>query len=175
MPRDARDTRDTRDTRGQSLVEFALVLPVFLLLLVGIFDLGHVVWSNDALTSAAREAARYAIVHGGSDSTTCPVGPTLRADIPPVSADCPHPSPEKQSIKDAASRWLSGVGGNVTISVCYGNVAVCRTDTDEPGATNARGTPVTVSISTRVSLAAPSLLGLGPIGLSTSSTMTVSH
>jgi len=161
--------------RGQALVEFALVLPVFLLLLVGIFDLGHVVWSNDALTNAAREAARFAMVHGGSDSTLCPVGPTLRADIPPASTDCPFPSPSRQSIKDVATRWLSGVGGDVTISVCYGSVATCTNDTDAAGATNARGMPVTVSIRTHVSLGAPSLLGLGPIGLFTSSTMIVSH
>ena len=56
-------TRSDR-SRGQAMVEFALVIPVFILLMVGIFDLGRVVWVNDTLATAAREAARFAIGHG---------------------------------------------------------------------------------------------------------------
>jgi Flp pilus assembly protein TadG len=49
--------------RGQALVEFALVIPLFLLMLVGIFDLGRAVFSYNTLTNAAREGARLAIVN----------------------------------------------------------------------------------------------------------------
>lgn len=49
--------------RGQSLAEFALVLPIFLLIVIGIFDLGRAVFSNTTLTNAAREGARLAIVN----------------------------------------------------------------------------------------------------------------
>lgn len=49
--------------RGQALVEMALVLPVFLLLFVGLFDLGSAVFSYNSLTNAAREGARLAIVN----------------------------------------------------------------------------------------------------------------
>jgi len=162
--------------RGQSLVEFALVLPIFLMLLVAVFDIGHVVWANDALASAAEEATRYAIVHGGSESTTCPVGPPApTARTSDFDADCAFPSPSREAVRDAARRWLNGVGGDAVISVCYGAVAHCAGDVDQPNATNARGTPVTVSISARLSLAAPSLLGIGPIGISASSTMLVNH
>jgi Flp pilus assembly protein TadG len=49
--------------RGQSLVEFALVIPVFLLLLIGVFDLGLGVFSYNSVTNAAREGARLAIVN----------------------------------------------------------------------------------------------------------------
>ena len=48
--------------RGQSLVEFAVILPVFVLLLVGIFDLGRAVYATSTLNNAAREAGRLAIV-----------------------------------------------------------------------------------------------------------------
>jgi Flp pilus assembly protein TadG len=49
--------------RGQALVEFALVIPLFLLLLVALFDVGRAVFSYNTLTNAAREGARIAIVN----------------------------------------------------------------------------------------------------------------
>ena len=36
-----------------------------------------------------REGARFAIVHGGSDATLCPVGPTARTDILAASIRSP--------------------------------------------------------------------------------------
>ena len=51
-----------RDRRGQSVVEFALVLPMLLLVLFGITELGRAVMTKNVLTSAAREGARLAIV-----------------------------------------------------------------------------------------------------------------
>lgn len=165
-----------RDDRGQSLVEFAMVLPIFLMLLVGIFDLGHVVWTNDVVANAAREGARYAIVHGGSESTACPVGPaSLEAIVPAPSTACPHPSPEKQSIYDAATRWTDIGGGAVAVTACYWHTVACTGDTDEAGADNARGNRVTVTVKADVPLIAPGLLGLGTISLSSSSTMLVNH
>ncbi len=49
--------------RGQALVEFALVIPIFLLLLISLFDLGRAVFAYNTLTNAAREGARTAIVN----------------------------------------------------------------------------------------------------------------
>ena len=48
--------------RGQALVEFALALPILILLLVGIFDLGRAVYAFNTINNAAREGARLAIV-----------------------------------------------------------------------------------------------------------------
>ena len=45
-------------SRGQALVEFALVLPIFILILVGIFDLGRAVYVYSTVNNAAREAVR---------------------------------------------------------------------------------------------------------------------
>jgi hypothetical protein len=56
--------------RGQSLVEFALVLPLFVLVLSGIMTLGIGVFYQQQLTNAAREAARYAAIH--SATSQCP-------------------------------------------------------------------------------------------------------
>jgi hypothetical protein len=51
-----------RRGRGQSLVEFALILPIFLLFIFGILDLGRAVYAYHTLNNAAREAARVAMV-----------------------------------------------------------------------------------------------------------------
>jgi Flp pilus assembly protein TadG len=71
-------------SRGQSLVEFALVVPIFLLMLFGLVDLGRLVHANSALSQAAREAARVASVQAywvGETGTDCgPGGPTCPAD-----------------------------------------------------------------------------------------------
>jgi Flp pilus assembly protein TadG len=48
---------------GQTLIEFALLFPVFLILIFGFFDLGRAVFYYSSLTNAVRETARYAIVH----------------------------------------------------------------------------------------------------------------
>jgi Flp pilus assembly protein TadG len=48
--------------RGQSLVEFALVLPILLLIFMGILDFGRAVFAYNTLSNAAREGARVAIV-----------------------------------------------------------------------------------------------------------------
>ena len=54
-------SRRSRDVdRGQSLVEFALVLPVFFLLMFGIIDGGRVVFANNNMAQAARNVARIA-------------------------------------------------------------------------------------------------------------------
>jgi Flp pilus assembly protein TadG len=168
-------TRHDR-SRGQAMVEFALVIPVFILLLVGIFDFGRVIWVNDTLSTAAREAARYAIVHGGSESNLCPVGPpAVTAVIPGASASCPHPAPSRQSIKDIAQKFAAGTSANVSVHVCYGTVTSCTADTDAAGATDARGTQVMVTVTSVVDLSVPSLVGFHGFSLSASSIMLVNH
>ena len=53
-----------RSDRGQALVEFALVIPLVLLVSVGLMDAARAVWQYTELALAAREGTRYAIVHG---------------------------------------------------------------------------------------------------------------
>ena len=53
----------SRGIRGQALVEFALVIPIFLLVMIALFDLGRAVFAYNTLTNAAREGARMAIVN----------------------------------------------------------------------------------------------------------------
>jgi Flp pilus assembly protein TadG len=49
--------------RGQALVEFSLALIPFLLILMGIVDLGRGIYMNNGVNEAAREIARVTAVH----------------------------------------------------------------------------------------------------------------
>ena len=62
--RQLRQTR-RRNERGSSAVEFALVLPVLLLILGGIFNFGLAFSQKLALDNAVRETARSAAVNTG--------------------------------------------------------------------------------------------------------------
>lgn len=48
--------------RGQGLVEFALIFPVLILVIVAVFDVGRLVFAYNTITNAAREATRFGIV-----------------------------------------------------------------------------------------------------------------
>ena len=52
-----------KSEKGQALVEFALVLPILLIVLCGIIDFGWLYYNQITLNNAAREGARYAVVH----------------------------------------------------------------------------------------------------------------
>jgi Flp pilus assembly protein TadG len=54
--------RPDEQPRGQTLVEFALIVPVFILILVGLFDLGRGVYAFNTISNASREGVRIAIV-----------------------------------------------------------------------------------------------------------------
>lgn len=56
------------NVRGQSLVEFALLLPLLILILVGVLDLGRAFNSYIVITNAARNGAYYGSMNP-SDST----------------------------------------------------------------------------------------------------------
>ena len=54
-----------KEERGSALVEAALVMLSFLMLVIGIFDAGRLYFIYGSLSNAVREGARYAVVHGG--------------------------------------------------------------------------------------------------------------
>jgi len=55
-------TRKSIPLSGQATVEFALVIVILSTILMGIFDLGRIVYTTAALSNAAREGARVAAV-----------------------------------------------------------------------------------------------------------------
>lgn len=60
--------RAGRRDDGQSLVEMAIVLPILLALLVGIFEMGRAWNVYQVITNAAREGARTAVIQTKSES-----------------------------------------------------------------------------------------------------------
>ena len=55
--------RHDQPASGQSLVEFAMVLPIIVLLIAGFIEIGRAVFAYNGLTNAAREGARLAAVN----------------------------------------------------------------------------------------------------------------
>lgn len=51
-----------REFSGQSLVEFALVFPIFFFLVLGLLDLGRAVFYYSSLSNAVRMASREGVV-----------------------------------------------------------------------------------------------------------------
>jgi len=72
--------RGGSEARGQTMVEFAMVASVFLLLLFGIMQMALMVYNYNTVCSAAREAVRYAIVR----SPTSP-NPATTAQIQQIA------------------------------------------------------------------------------------------
>ena len=58
-------------SRGQSLVEFSLVIPIILLVIVGFFEIGRAVFAYNTIANAARQGARVAMVNQLADVTEC--------------------------------------------------------------------------------------------------------
>lgn len=59
----------TRDTRGAALVEFAIVAPVMILLLLGICDLAYQVYAQSILNGAVQKAGRDSTIQGAASNS----------------------------------------------------------------------------------------------------------
>ena len=62
--------RFVRDSRGQSLIEFALILPMMLVVMFMITEFGRALYTYNVLATAARAAARAAVVAGSGSYQT---------------------------------------------------------------------------------------------------------
>jgi len=97
-------------SRGQALVEFALVLPVLLLMLFGIIDFGRAIYAYNTLANASRAGVRVAIVNQNGPGVGCASG---TAGTPPDST--------KVSAQDCAVQAAVALGP-VTAAVSYRNL-----------------------------------------------------
>jgi Flp pilus assembly protein TadG len=90
----------TEEGSGQALIEFALTLPIVLLVITGTFDVARAVWQENTLAYAAREGTRYAIVHGSGY---------------PDRTQIAYPG-NTSGITDVVRQAAVGIGGTITVT-----------------------------------------------------------
>lgn len=160
--------RDRSD--GQGLVEFALVVPVLLLLILGIVDFARGIFIYSVVQDAAREGARYAIVHGSQAEALdglCASGPGAACD------------PSGNNVKSAAAQFAIGLDPTaLTTAVCWG--FACTISPDCTTATNSTPyntplTPVTVATCYDFRTIASTFLPISGFGLRATATLIVNH
>ena len=94
-----------RRVRGQSLVEFALVFPIFVFLLFAVIDGGRLVFANSAVSNAAREGARLASVEASWRGSTDPSCGAIGGPVCPA-----NDSTLLSHITTAANRQMTPFG-----------------------------------------------------------------
>jgi Flp pilus assembly protein TadG len=110
-------------SRGQAVVEFALILPLFLLLLAGMIDFGMGLHDYMVIISAARDGARLGATACGTDTPPCSATITTRVNaavgglaIDPVTPACAKPDNTPLTTCDSGE---AKAGGSVTVTVSY--------------------------------------------------------
>lgn len=101
------------DERGQALVEFALVLPILLILVVGIIEFGRAWNMHQIITDAAREGARKAAIADESVTQT-QVENTVRTALAGGRID-----PSTATITTNGWGAATGDPATITVSVPY--------------------------------------------------------
>ena len=117
-----RQGRNSGSAIGQALVEFAMVFPIFLLVLFSIIVLGLYVFYNQQLQNAAREAARYASTHSASGQcpTVSRLDPILTMRYDSYTRDCDSPEMGWPEMTAHARGAIWGTPStNVKLSACW--------------------------------------------------------
>lgn len=99
-----------QDERGIAAVEFAIVLPLLLILVFGIIEFGFAFYIKQVVTNASREAARAGIVQAAARPTKTSIEGVARDYIGTAGWD-----KSKASVDIAinqASAWTSGACGD---------------------------------------------------------------
>jgi Flp pilus assembly protein TadG len=111
-----------RKRRGAAVVEFAVVAPVFILLIFGMIEVGRAIMVEQILTNAAREGARIAVL----DSTT-PTHDTIVAKVRTYCSDMGITVNLGEVVvnptEPTASSCKNGDPVSVTVTVPYSRVS----------------------------------------------------
>jgi len=157
-------------SRGQGLVEFALVIPIFFLVVFGLIDGARLVFAYNTVAQAARDAARTAVVEAPFIGKT---GPTCTAPTSTCPADTNAFRLHILSAANGAS-VIIGTIPNDAFHMVVGCYAVGATITTNDCATgNTSGAVVTVKITVLISPLTPFWGPFYPASLTASSTMVM--
>ena len=107
--------RTKRNEGGQSLLELAIMLPVLLILLMGLLDLGRLYYGFVAVTDAAGEGATFGAMH-----------PSDRSAIEARARDATGGliPPESVSVGILPDPVVPDPGGLITVTVTYTHTLV---------------------------------------------------
>lgn len=99
---------------GQTLVEFALVLPVFMLVVFGLLDVGRLVYTHYAISQAAREGARRAATEAGwvglSSSACVPDAASIGSSNPGAHVCPSDPAVLRANVTSAVNGMTVSLG-----------------------------------------------------------------
>ncbi len=102
-------------------MEFALVFPVFILLLAGMIDFGMGLYSYMTIINSAREGARLGVTNCTATNCAASVSARVVANAgglgPTVTVTCVHPAETSSAIACASS--VSGDAVKVTVDYTY--------------------------------------------------------
>jgi Flp pilus assembly protein TadG len=157
----------SRRAGGQSLAEFALVLPILVLLIFGIVDLGRGVYAYNTIANAARQGARVATVN------QIQVSPDCDESRPIENPADPHWSIKACAVHAAVSLGVLASDVQVIYSAPPGNaILVCSPPTGSPKLQVGCLANVTVEYTFR---AATPIVGniIGPIAMSSTAEVPI--
>ena len=106
--------RGLRDQHGSTALEFGLMLPMVLVLLVGVIDVGRLIGDQHALDRGVAAAARYASVNSAS-ATASTITAQFAAAAAPLIGSCGG----CVSVTFSPAGSQGQPGGTVTVSVSY--------------------------------------------------------
>ena len=115
--------------RGIAAVEFALVLPILLTIIMIIINWGVVIYNQSVITNAAREGARWAAIHNTSSTTCTNSNSTTPGDACQVAYSYAYNrvysfvgSPNL-TVSQSSAGATTGASQSVTVQYTYGGVA----------------------------------------------------
>jgi Flp pilus assembly protein TadG len=146
----ATDRRDRRHGHGQALVEFAVIVPIFMLLLFGLLDFGRVIYAQQTITQDAREGARAGLVAALDSPVTTATYQKIRDAALKMA---PGVSLTNANITGQPGACTATVADSISASTCFFPDGVTCTDSTNPPR-------VVVNISVTIPLITPILSNL---------------
>ncbi|MDP4118849.1 MAG: TadE/TadG family type IV pilus assembly protein [Bacillota bacterium] len=102
--------KSIKNEKGQAVVEFAIVLPILILIIGGMIDFSWIYSNQNIIDNCAREGARYAIVHATDTNVTTEITNYTKSIAPTSLAD-------SLNVQVEFSNTYSHRAGNVKITV----------------------------------------------------------
>lgn len=107
--------------RGGSMVEFALILPILIVLLFGIIEFGILIYNQQVLTNAAREGARRGIVQDTPRIQASEINQTVQnyAANHLITFATTKPTPDVTVTVNGAASVCGAFADNLSVRVTY--------------------------------------------------------